>query len=362
MKKNKKQLLSGLAGTTMLLSGCAAAAPQVEEPVNAVVDEAVTPAPEKEELNGYVLTPVQRNEVEYHWVANVDGAFAFNQNVISPSDAAFNLYGTAMTGVCAKPDFAFEEGYDAGGTYYINVSGNMEKNYQVSLKDLQDKEETKVMSCACATGNQVINAEVGGIPLSEILQLAELKEGSNTITFRGSDGYGVPMPLTYALEKEAMLVYRVNGEDLPEYQANQMWMPGSVAKYFTRNVVDIEITAEEEVPAIVEAGDDYRVQVAIMNYANGTSFPVGQAIVFEGYADDYDKAISAVEFSLDNGETWTTYETESATADKWVYWYFTYTPEETGVYKMMVRAINEDGNVTPLASTLVFSVEEAEGI
>lgn len=45
-----------------------------------------------------------------------------------------------------------------------------------------------------------------------------------------------------------------------------------------------------------------------------------------------------------------------ATADKWVYWYFTYTPEEVGTYELQVRAITGNGVVSPVASTLVFNV------
>lgn len=368
MKKEKKQWVSGIAGAAMLLSGCTA--------VSAAPEAAAVPAPEPASAaqpaddepadtlrqNGYILTPAASPAVDYLAVSHVQGSFAFDQNVISPSDEAFNLFGTALTGACAKPAFAFEEGYEELGDYYINVSGHLRQSYQVSLRDLEDKEETRIMSCACATGSQTINAEVGGIPLEAILQLAELKEGANTVTLRGSDGYGVPMPLSYALDKDAMLVYRINGQELPENQRTQLWMPGSVAKYFTRDIVDIEITSEETVPEIIEAGPDYRVQISIQNYADEQAFPAGQPVVFEGYADDYDKAIAAIEVSMDGGETWTTYETDGASADKWVYWYFTYTPEEAGTYKLMVRAVNEDGLVSPLVSTLYFQAEYDSGL
>lgn len=383
MKKDKKQLLSGLAGAAMLLSGCAAApagpqaqpaadpAPASDARPAAGTDAALAPegpAPNaqagsaSQQQNGYTLTPLASQDIDYIAVPHAQGAFSFDQNVISPSDEAFNLFGTALTGACAKPDFAFEEGPYELGDYYINVSGHMRQSYQVSLKDLEEKEETRIMACTCATGNTTINAEVGGIPLESILQLADLEEGANTITLRGSDGYGIPMPLSYALDRDAMIVYRINGQELPKNQRTQLWMPGAVAKYFTRNIVDIEISREETIPEIAEAGADYRVQVSIQNYADEEAFPPGQPIVFEGYADDYGKAIAAMEVSMDGGETWTSYKTDGATADKWVYWYFTYTPEKTGAYKLMVRAVNEDGLVSPLASTLYFYVNEADGV
>lgn len=357
MRKQNKKIMSGIAGTAMLLSGCAAAAPEV------VVNEAPQAAPEAAEdevleINGYQLETIEHGAIDYTKVANVEGSFSWDQDVISPSNDVFNIYGTALTGACAKPSFAFEEGKEAIGEYYINVSGSLTHSQTITLADLEEKEETKVMACACATGNVVVNAEVSGIPLSAILQLTELEAGANTITFKGSDGYGIPMPLTYALEKNAMIVYKVNGETLPDGQTSQLWMPGTVAKYFTRNIVDIEITAEEEVPEVITAGDEYRAHISIMNYADEAAFTTGETIVFEGYADDYDVAIAAIEVSMDDGETWTAYEVEGATVDKWVYWYFGYTPEAAGTYKMQVRAVTAEGVVSPLASTVVFTVED----
>lgn len=362
MKKNQnKKIMSGLAGAVMMLSGCAAAVPET------VINEAPQTVPEEEkeevlEINGYQLETIEHGAIDYVKVAHAEGDFSWDQNVISPSNEVFNIYGTALTGACAKPAFAFEEGKEAVGEYYINVSGSLKHTQTITLADLEEKEETQIMSCACATGNVVVNAEVSGIPLSAILQLTELEAGANTVTFKGSDGYGIPMPLTYALEKNAMIVYKVNGQTLPDGQTSQLWMPGTVAKYFTRNIVDIEITAEEEVPEVITAGDEYRAHISIMNYADEESFKTGETIVFEGYADDYDVAVSAIEVSMDDGETWTTYEVEGATADKWVYWYFGYTPEAAGTYKMQVRAVTAEGVVSPLASTVVFTVEDNNGL
>ena len=85
---------------------------------------------------------------------------------------------------------------------------------------------------------------------------------------------------------------------------------------------------------------------------------VGKPMNFEGYADDFDKAIVAVEFSLDNGETWTSFDTTSSDTDSWVYWSFDYVAEQPGIFKLDVRAVTEDGTVSPLASSVVFEVEE----
>lgn len=363
-RKQNKKIMSGLAGATLLLSGCASAAPVQEIPAAPAPEagEAAKDAAAGMELNGYQLEALAAKDVAYTKVANVEGDFSYNQDVISPSNDVFNLYGTALTGACAKPAFALAEGQESVGEYYINVSGSLKHSQSITLADLEEKEETRIMACACATGSAVANAEVSGIPLSAILELSELEAEANTVTVTGSDGYGIPMPLSYALEKNAMLVYKVNGEALPDEQTSQLWMPGTVAKYFTRNVVSIEVTAEEEVPEVITAGEEYRAHVSIMNDAGDADFAVGEKIVFEGYADDYDVPVAAIEVSMDDGETWTVCEVKEATAEKWVYWYFGYTPEEAGTYKLTVRARTAEGVVSPLASTLVFTVAETDGV
>ena len=61
--------------------------------------------------------------------------------------------------------------------------------------------------------------------------------------------------------------------------------------------------------------------------------------------------------SLDGGETWTSFATENATPDRWVYWQFGYVPEQAGTYQLSVRARTQSGLVSPLAANVVFTVE-----
>lgn len=356
--KKRKQAASVLAGASLLMSGCGLAAGSVMDTEDAVppVTE-VQPAPadavEREAPEG--LAP--REEKTLIKVSDVSGEFAFNQDVLTPDDGTFNLYGTVMTGVCAVPGFELE---DNGSSYYINVGGRIKESYTVNVAELAQKRgESRIMKCSCAMSPQAVtNARVTGIPLSAVLELAQMDEAVNCVTVYGADGYGIPMPLTYALEKEAMLVYQVNGHDLSEEAggAVQLWMPEAVARYFTRSVVNIELSAEAAEPEILEAEPAYRAKINIMNYADDVEFAAGELITLEGYADDYDVAIESVEFSLDGGETWTVCKTEGASAKQWVYWQFSFAVSEPGDYEMMVRARTADGRESPLASTLAFHV------
>ncbi len=341
MQKKTMKKLGAMTGAVAMLAGNAAQVVAEQEAPQAVS-----------------ATVSEREAVNYDTVANVKGEFSFDQNVITPADEVFNLFGTVATAMCARPGFAFDKVNEE--QYFINVGGSVQKYQTISLDELKGQDgETRVMKCSCATGSAVANAQVVGVPLKNIMQMVDVNDDVNTITVKGGDGYGVSMPLTYALDRDAIFVYQVGQTPVPS--GVQLWMPKSVARYFARNVVDIEFTNEAQTPEIIEADASQRAKISVMNRFDDMAFKVGDQIEFEGYADDFDKAITAIEYSMDGGETWTAYETSNASADRWVYWHFAYVTEATGTFKLDVRARAEDGTVSPLASSVVFTVTNAGG-
>ncbi|MEG0016499.1 MAG: molybdopterin-binding protein, partial [Gordonibacter sp.] len=141
---------------------------------------------------------------------------------------------------------------------------------------------------------------------------------------------------------------------------NQLWVAGLPAKYFIRDIVNIRFTQEREVPIIEpfeNDGHDFTNRPNVSVRADYVGH-VGEPLTFEGYADDYDRAIAAVQFSLDEGENWTTYSLENAPMGRWVYWHFDYVPRKPGRYKMKVRAVNEYGTVSPSSATHIFEVSD----
>lgn len=298
----------------------------------------------------------QRAAVDYDKVANVQGGFTFTQDTLTPADEVFNLFGTATTTVCAKPGYAFDE--VTREDYYVNVGGVVDKVYSIGFDEIERMEaERKDMRCTCGMSPAVAMASVTGVKVSDLVEMAGVGAGANTITFKDKDGYGLPMPLSYVMEKEALLVYQVGDKPFSDGERLQVWIPDTVAKYFTRAVAEIELSVSEEVPEVEGPDADYRAKVSILNTVSD-SFKVGDLIAFEGYADDCGTKVTAVEFSLDGGETWTSFDTSSSDAEDWVYWHFDYTPEQAGIYKLDVRAVTEDGTVSPLGSSTVFEVEE----
>ncbi|MGI6152066.1 MAG: molybdopterin-dependent oxidoreductase [Christensenellales bacterium] len=346
MNKKTASVISLLTGVAALASGCSE---QNQVAAPAPVAPAVA---EKAQVTEGKLSV--KEAATYNAIANVQGEFSFDQETVVPADDVFNIFGTAATALCAKPGFAFDE--VERNDYYINIGGKIKKNATYTLAQLKEMEENTVMTCSCGTSGSVANADVTGVRIKNMLELCDVDEAANAITFKAADGYGLALPLSYVLEKDAMLVYKVGGKELSE--GAQIWVPGTVAKYFTRQVVDIELETLDEEPGVITPDDSQRAKIGILNSVDADIFAVGDQIMFEGYADDCGVAIAAVEFSMDGGETWTSCPTENVNADNWVYWRFAYVCEEAGTFKLDVRAVTEEGVVSPMYSSVVFTVAE----
>ena len=192
--------------------------------------------------------------------------------------------------------------------------------------------------------------------------LAATAEGANTVTYTATDGTVVSFPLDFLIERGAIIADKINGENIADVMgcSNQLWIPGFPAKYFIRDIAKIDFTHEDEVPPLPDFTDDGHDYTNRPNVSCKAEYVgrVGEPMLFEGWADDYDKRIIAVEFSLDGGTSWTRHDTAGTDAVRWVWWTFEWTPEEEGMFQMMVRAVNEDGKVSPIAAVHNFQVLE----
>lgn len=173
----------------------------------------------------------------------------------------------------------------------------------------------------------------------------------NTITFTASDGTEVSFPLDFLTQRGAIIANKVNGEDIADIMgcSNQLWIPGFPAKYFVRDISAIHFSYEDEPPLLPDFQDDGHDYTNRPNISCKADYlaPIGEPMLFEGWADDFDKRIVAIEFSLDGGASWTRQDVKGADAVRWVWWRFEWTPEAAGDYTMSVRAVNEDGKTSP---------------
>lgn len=84
---------------------------------------------------------------------------------------------------------------------------------------------------------------------------------------------------------------------------------------------------------------------------------VGLPVRFEGAAYDFGHAISAIEFSMDGGKSWTAYDTPDTNDYQNLTWVFDYTPAAPGRYVLRVRAVNDCGTTSPESAYAELIVE-----
>lgn len=93
------------------------------------------------------------------------------------------------------------------------------------------------------------------------------------------------------------------------------------------------------------------------SHARTNVYRVGEPVAFDGYVDDFEYRIAAIQFSLDNGASWTTYETAGTVAEKGVNWHFVYTPTQPGRYLLKARAVDGKGTAAALVENYTFEVQ-----
>jgi hypothetical protein len=183
---------------------------------------------------------------------------------------------------------------------------------------------------------------------------------ANTIVLTAADGRKQVLPLDLLVERGAIIADQVNGAPIEQSlgSVNQLWCPGLPAKYFVRDIVRIDFEWRDEPPRISEFKSDGKQYTNRPNVSveGACVFKKGEPIHLEGYADDYDRDIRDLQFSLDGGEHWTEYPTEGARAGKWVRWTLELEPQDEGTWELLVRSVNERGDVSPVCARQEFRV------
>lgn len=80
---------------------------------------------------------------------------------------------------------------------------------------------------------------------------------------------------------------------------------------------------------------------------------VGVPVRLGGRSYDFGHAVRGVQFSLDEGETWTTHPTPDTNDYQPVDWTFSFEPQREGVYRLFARSINDEGLTSPEAALVV---------
>ena len=250
MKDYKKNLVAGGMAASLALSVAAsgtalADAPQTVETANDAVLATV------ENMTSSLLVKADAAE----------GTFAFDQTTITPNTTIASTFRPATATLCsATTDFAEVNPLE----WKLSVTGNVDNEFTATVDELAGEDSVQqTMTCTCggnpADGRAIVTADVKGIPVTYLLDRAQAQAGVNTVTFVSSDGTEIAMPLSYVVAHHGVISYEVNGEDLSASVGgnNQLWLAGASANYFVRDIVEVRVTEEAEVPPEPGEGMEY---------------------------------------------------------------------------------------------------------
>lgn len=240
----------------------------------------------------------------------------------------------------------------------LSVEGMVRRPLNLTYEEITSMSSTSIGSVLeCISnpigGNQVGNALWTGVPLRDILDLAEVETSVKKIVFYTEEGYSDSIPLEKALSEEVILAFSMNEETLSREHGYPLRavVPGihgmKWAKWLTRiEAVDLDYKGYWEKDGW---SDEARVDIAtkIIKPKKGERISGGTYSIYVLAWEGGGLGIEKVEVSMDGGRTWHLAKIIKAPESlfSWTLWKHEWEIDGKGDYKIIARAVDKAGNV-----------------
>ncbi|MGI9003217.1 MAG: molybdopterin-dependent oxidoreductase [Pseudonocardia sp.] len=215
----------------------------------------------------------------------------------------------------------------------------------------QTIQETTLMCISNGVGDGLIsNAMWTGVRLADLINAADPSGDTVEVLLTAVDGYSDTFSIEKAMEPTTLLVFGMNGVDLPQrhgYPA-RMIVPGMYGEKNLKWVTTVKLVTEEA-KGFYETqgwGPNFVVPTRSRFTAQGSGTQVGRATRTElaGLAFAGDRGVSRVEVSVDGGSTWADARiTYPGTQLSWSLWSYGWQPSTPGETTLVVRATDGTG-------------------
>jgi len=281
--------------------------------------------------------------------------------------------------------------------WWLHVEGEVEKPFAINYEELIKLESlTFPVTLECAGNNRnflepkvkgvqwrlgaVGNAEWTGVPLSVLLNRAQLKPDACEVILEGADGgllaeaksppgeiqFARSIPLAKA-SQNVLLAYKMNGNDLPPEHGFPLravvpgWYAVASVKWLQRIIVtsqpftgyyqtlDYAYWKRRGDIAELSPVAELQVKAEIARPLQGETVPANSSVRIYGAAWANGNEIVRVEVSTDGGSTWkeATLLGESK-PNAWRFWEFNWkTPTAPGKQTLIARATDSVGQTQP---------------
>ena len=206
-----------------------------------------------------------------------------------------------------------------------------------------------------AGGGLIGNATWQGISLRDLLNEAGIKQGAQFVTFDARDDYFTTVPLERAMDEQALLVHRMNGEPLAQEHGFPLraLLTGVYGQKQPKWLSNIFVSDQNEKGPWEKKGWSNMAAVKVNSRVeapeDGAQLKVNQRALVAGMAFSGVSGIWRVEVRSDSGQAWedATLAPGPAPFEKtvWTGWYTWWMPQQAGRYLIQARATDGDGNL-----------------
>lgn len=244
------------------------------------------------------------------------------------------------------------------GTWRLAVGGLVETPLFLSLTQLWTLPSTLDTCTLMCMGNppggdQIGNATWRGVRLADLLARTGVRPEATHLCFEAVDGYTLGLPLVEAAGAGILLAYEMNGGRLPRDHGHPLRAvyPGRYGLQSPKWLKAITLVDYAPVGTWEAASHGWATSGVVKTWSridtprSHSQVRVGEPVALQGVAYAGDRAIRAVEVSLDGGPWMPVTLRPVVSRSAWTQWYIRWTPDRPGDVSIAVRATDETGFV-----------------
>ncbi len=281
-------------------------------------------------------------------IENFDNIEGLSSYITDNSGSNFYRIDSALTIPQINPD-----------DWSLKITGMVDNPIEFTLADLQSMEQvdqTVTISCVSnpVGGELVGNAVWTGIPLTRLLEIAQVQEGATQLVGKSADGWTAGFPPSVLDDgRSALLAIGMNGIPLPErhgFPARLViaGLYGYVSA--TKWITEINMTTWEDfdgywIPRGWSKEGPIKTTSRIDVPSHASELPQGTQTV-AGVAWAPTRGLSKVEVRIDDGEWQEAQLAEAVSNETWVQWKLDW-DAPVGDHVIRVRAYDGNGDIQP---------------
>jgi len=128
-------------------------------------------------------------------------------------------------------------------TYRLRVTGKVEQPLELTYDQIRCLPKVEASPNLVCPGFFVDKATWAGAPIADVLALAKVQEGAQSVEFVSADGYTTSLPLEQALDRANFLAYQWEGQPLPRLHGFplRVVIPEAQGNQWTKWVIELKI-------------------------------------------------------------------------------------------------------------------------